>query len=40
MSFKPIQKLMVHRTLSTGEPVLVGMLAQNRQGVFFQYWDT
>ena len=37
MSFKPIQKLMVHRTLSTGEPVLVGMLAQNRQGVFFQY---
>ncbi|PVZ64497.1 type II toxin-antitoxin system HipA family toxin [Pelagibaculum spongiae] len=37
MSFKPIQKLSVHRTLSTGEKVAVGTLAQNRQGVFFQY---
>ncbi len=37
MSFKPIQKLMVYRTLSIGEQVFVGTLAQNRQGVFFQY---
>lgn len=37
MSFKPIQKLDVQRTLTTGELVPVGVLAQNRQGVFFQY---
>lgn len=37
MSFKPIQKLAVSRTLSAGERVSVGVLAQNRQGVFFQY---
>ena len=37
MSFKPIQKLNVQRTLATGETVPVGVLAQNRQGVFFQY---
>ena len=37
MSFKPLQKLNVTRTLSTGACVLVGVLAQNRQGVFFQY---
>lgn len=37
MSFKPIQKLNVQRTLTTGETVQVGVLAQNRQGVFFQY---
>lgn len=37
MSFKPIQKLFVNRVLSTGEQVTVGTLAQNRQGVFFQY---
>lgn len=37
MSFKPIQKLSAVRTLSTGERVAVGVLAQNRQGVFFQY---
>jgi serine/threonine-protein kinase HipA len=37
MSFKPIQKLGVVRTLSTGARVDVGVLAQNRQGVFFQY---
>ena len=37
MSFKPIQKLSVTRTLSTGDIVPVGVLAQNRQGVFFQY---
>lgn len=39
MSFKPIQKLTVTRTLSSGEQVAVGVLAQNRQGVFFQYAD-
>ena len=37
MSFKSIQKLNVGRTLTTGEMVSVGVLAQNRQGVFFQY---
>ncbi len=37
MAFKPIQKLNVSRTLSTGSSVAVGTLAQNRQGVFFQY---
>ncbi len=35
MSFKPIQKLAVTRTLSSGEQVAVGVLAQNRHGVFF-----
>ena len=39
MSFKPIQKLSVTRTLTTGESVAVGVLAQNRKGVFFQYDD-
>ncbi|EMR4053841.1 type II toxin-antitoxin system HipA family toxin [Acinetobacter nosocomialis] len=37
MNFKPIQKLSVTRTLTTGEVVSVGVLAQNSQGVFFQY---
>lgn len=37
MSFKPIQKLNVSRTLSTGSRIAVGTLAQNKQGVFFQY---
>lgn len=37
MVFKPVQKLTVIRTLSTGERVVVGVLAQNRRGVFFQY---
>jgi len=37
MSFKPVQRLGVTRTLSTGEQVAVGVLAQNRQGIFFQY---
>lgn len=37
MDFKPIQKLNVIRTLSTGKQVSVGVLAQNRQGVYFQY---
>ena len=40
MSFKSIQKLNVGRTLTTGEIVSVGVLAQNRQGVFFQYDET
>jgi serine/threonine-protein kinase HipA len=37
MAFKPQQKLQVLRTLSTGRQIPVGVLAQNRQGVFFQY---
>ncbi|MFT7110689.1 MAG: serine/threonine-protein kinase HipA [Psychrobacter glaciei] len=37
MSFKNINKLNVLRTLTTGEQVEVGVLAQNLQGVFFQY---
>lgn len=37
MAFKPVQKLQVLRTLTTGKRVAVGVLAQNRQGVFFQY---
>ncbi len=37
MSFKPVQRLDVTRTLGTGEQVAVGVLAQNRQGIFFQY---
>jgi len=37
MSFRPVKKLQVHRTLMSGVKVLVGTLAQNRQGVFFQY---
>lgn len=37
MSFKRIQKLQVQRHLSTGRLVEVGVLAQNAQGVFFQY---
>lgn len=40
MSFKPIQKLKVVRTLRSGEEVAVGVLAQNRQGVYFQYADS
>lgn len=37
MAFKPIQKLQVYRILASGDRVAVGVLAQNRQGVFFQY---
>ncbi|MBM7073586.1 type II toxin-antitoxin system HipA family toxin [Shewanella sp. 202IG2-18] len=37
MNFKPINRLEVRRKLSTGQELLVGTLAQNRQGVFFQY---
>lgn len=37
MVFKPIQQLQVSRILSSADRVCVGVLAQNRQGVFFQY---
>lgn len=37
MDFKPVQKLTVMRTLSTGEETEAGTLVQNRTGVFFQY---
>ncbi|WP_119393668.1 type II toxin-antitoxin system HipA family toxin [Salinibius halmophilus] len=37
MAFSPVSKLAVYRTLSSGNKVLLGELAQNRQGVFFQY---
>jgi len=37
MSFSPVKKLEVWRTLSNAEQVLVGWLAQNAQGVYFQY---
>lgn len=37
MNFKPTQKLEVVRTLQSGAKVPVGVLAQNKQGVFFQY---
>lgn len=39
MAFSPIFKLSVRRTLSSGEEVLVGVLAQSHQGIFFQYDD-
>ncbi|TDB05415.1 type II toxin-antitoxin system HipA family toxin [Halomonas marinisediminis] len=35
--FNPIRQLEVRRRLSDGRQVFVGRLAQNRQGVFFQY---
>jgi len=37
MAFEALQRLEVHRRLSTSELVSVGVLAQNKQGVFFQY---
>lgn len=37
MTFKPVRKLDVVRTLSTGKRVAVGQLAQNKQGAYFQY---
>jgi serine/threonine-protein kinase HipA len=37
MAFKPVQKLYVSRTMESGKKVSLGVLAQNRQGVFFQY---
>lgn len=39
IDFTPIRQLDVRRRLSDGHRVLVGRLAQNRQGVFFQYED-
>ncbi|WP_299493401.1 type II toxin-antitoxin system HipA family toxin [uncultured Shewanella sp.] len=39
MSFLPTKKLEVWRTLLSGQQVMVGLLAQNNQGVFFQYSD-
>lgn len=37
MAFNPTQKLTVHRRISDGQLIAVGVLAQNRQDVFFQY---
>ncbi|MDZ7867727.1 MAG: hypothetical protein U5L02_00735 [Rheinheimera sp.] len=37
MNFNRTNRLDVYRTLSTAQQVLVGTLAQNRQGTFFQY---
>lgn len=37
MAFSPVQKLVANRRTSDGRSVKVGVLAQNRQGVFFQY---
>ncbi|WP_394189209.1 type II toxin-antitoxin system HipA family toxin [Pseudoalteromonas atlantica] len=37
MAFKPIEKLEVKRTLSDSTELMVGVLAQNRQGVYFQF---
>lgn len=37
MSFKPVKKLEVWRKLESAEEILVGWLAQNNQGVYFQY---
>lgn len=39
MDFKPIQKLTIQRTLSTGNTVIMGTLAQNANNVYFQYDD-
>lgn len=37
MDANPVQRLDVQRRLSTGAMVTVGQIAQNQQGVFFQY---
>ncbi len=37
MDFKPVDSLMVERTLSNGTKIKAGRLAQSRKGVFFQY---
>lgn len=37
MSFKPVRKLRVRRRMASGDCLDVGTLAQNREGVFFQY---
>lgn len=39
MTNRPIQKLDVARTLASGQKVSVGVLAQNKHGVYFQYHD-
>jgi serine/threonine-protein kinase HipA len=39
MSYLQINKLEVNRKLSDGTSVFVGELAQNKQGVYFQYDD-
>ena len=36
-AFSPIKKLDVFRSLNDGNEVIVGQLAQNQQGVYFQY---
>lgn len=36
-NFNPVRRLEVFRTFCTGEKRLIGVLAQNNQGVFFQY---
>ncbi len=33
----PVKKLTVYCRLSQGDEILLGQLAQNKQGVFFQY---
>lgn len=40
MAFDPTTKLVVQRRLATGNVIDVGVLAQNRQGVYFQYEDS
>lgn len=37
MSFKPVQRLNITRTLNSRAQITLGTLAQNRQGVFFKY---
>jgi len=37
MSYEKVNKLEVWRTLSSGKSIAVGELAQNKQGVYFQY---
>ena len=36
-AFKPIRRLEVYRRLSNAKEVLIGEMAQNRSGVYFQY---
>ena len=36
MSYEQVNKLEVWRTLSDGNSTVVGELAQNKQGVYFQ----
>ncbi|WP_159566355.1 type II toxin-antitoxin system HipA family toxin [Budvicia diplopodorum] len=37
--FHPVRRLDVHRRMSDGQRVLVGTLAQNARGIYFQYSD-